>query len=64
MALSQETLDHLLEAEGCLRSALRCASVNEKPLVIQQISKVLLDIEHCKEFEKLRDYMDENVKSD
>ena len=57
MALSQETLDHLLEAEGSLRAALRYASTNEKPLVIKQISQILLDIEHCKEFEKLRDYM-------
>ena len=64
MALSQETLDHLLEAEGSLRAALRYASTNEKPLVIKQISQLLLDIEHCKEFEKLRDYMVENVKSD
>jgi len=64
MALSQETLDHLLEAEGSLRASLRYASTNENPLVIKQISQLLLDIEHCKEFEKLRDYMDKNVKSD
>ena len=61
MALSQETLDHLLEAEGSLRASLRYASTNENPLVIKQISQLLLDIEHCKEFEKLRDYMDGSV---
>ena len=48
MALSQETLDHLLEAEGSLRASLRYASTNENPLVIKQISQLLLDIEHCK----------------
>ena len=50
MALSEQTLDHLLEAEGSIRSALKCAAVNEKPLVITQISKLLYDIESMKEF--------------
>ncbi len=45
MALSQQTLDYLLEAEGSIRSAIKCAAVNEKPLVITQISKLLYDIE-------------------
>ena len=42
MALSQQTLDYLLEAEGSIRSALKSAAVNEKPLVINQISKFCL----------------------
>ena len=58
MALSEQTIDHLLEAEGCIRSALKCAAVNEKPLVITQISKILYDIEHLKEFEKLQDIVE------
>ena len=58
MALSEQTLDHLLEAEGCIRSALKSAAVNEKPLVITQISKILYDIEHLKEFEKLQDIVE------
>ena len=58
MALSEQTLDHLLEAEGCIRSAIKCAAVNEKPLVITQISKILYDIEHLKEFEKLQDIVE------
>ena len=52
MALSQQTIDYLLEAEGSIRSALKSAAVNEKPLVINQISKLLYDIDHLKEFEK------------
>ena len=55
MTLSKQTLDYLLEAEGSIRSAIKCAAVNEKPLVITQISKLLYDIESMKEFEKLQD---------
>ncbi len=58
MALSQQTLDHLLEAEGSIRAAIKFAAVNEKPLVITQISKLLYDIESMKEFEKLQDIVD------
>ena len=60
MALSEQTLDHLLEAEGNIRSALKCAAVNEKPLVITQISKLIYDIEHMKEFENLMDTVEEH----
>ena len=58
MALSQQTIDYLLEAEGSIRSALKSAAVNENPLVITQISKLLYDIESMKEFEKLQDIVD------
>ena len=63
MALSEQTLDHLLEAEGSIRSALKCAAVNEKPLVITQISKLLYDIESMKEFENLMDVVEEHNQS-
>ena len=63
MALSEQTLDHLLEAEGNIRSALKCAAVNEKPLVITQISKLLYDIDQLKEFEKLQDIVDAHMKN-
>ena len=58
MALSEQTLDHLLEAEGSIRSAIKSAAVNENPLVITQISKILYDIDHLKEFEKLQDIVE------
>ena len=61
MALSEQTLDHLLEAEGSIRSALKSAAVNEKPLVINQISKLLYDIDHLKEFENLQDIVDAHM---
>jgi len=58
MALSEQTLDHLLEAEGSIRSAIKSAAVNENPLVITQLSKLLYDIDHLKQFEKLQDIVE------
>ncbi len=58
MALSQQTLEHLLEAESHLRAAIKSAATNEKPLVVQQLSKLLLDIEQCKRFEEIMDMLD------
>ena len=62
MALSQQTLDHLLEAEGNIRAAIKCAAVNEKPLVVTQVSKLLYDIDHLKEFENLQDIVEAAMK--
>ena len=63
MALSEQTLDYLLEAEGSIRSAIKSAAVNEKPLVVTQISKLLYDIESLKEFEQLQDIVDAHMKN-
>jgi len=63
MALSKQTLDHLLEAEGSIRAAIKFAAVNEKPLVVTQVSKLLYDIESLKEFEKLQDIVDSHMKN-
>ena len=63
MALSEQTLDHLLEAEGSIRAAIKFAAVNEKPLVVTQISKLLYDIESMKEFENLQDIVDAHMKN-
>ena len=58
MALSENTLDHLLEAQSHLRAALKSAAVNENPLIVNQISKLLLDVEHIKDFDKIMDIME------
>ena len=63
MALSKQTLDHLLEAEGSIRAAIKFAAINEKPLVVTQVSKLLYDIESLKEFEKLQDIVDSHMKN-
>ena len=63
MALTKQTLDHLLEAEGSIRAAIKFAAVNEKPLVVNQISKLLYDLDQLKEFEKLQDIVDSHMKN-
>ena len=62
MALSQQTLDHLLEAESHLRAAVRSAAMNEKPMVITQLSQLLMDVEHVKQFEHLQDIVDAEIE--
>ena len=62
MALSQQTLDHLLEAESHLRAAVRSASMNEKPIVVTQLSQLLMDVERVREFERLQDIVDAEIE--
>lgn len=58
MALSKHTLDHLLEAESHIRAAIKSAAVNEKPLVVKQLSQLLMDLEQTKKFEEIMDMID------
>ena len=58
MALSQQTLENLLEAESHIRAVIKSAATNEKPLVVKQLSEILLDIEKCKKFEEIMDMLD------
>ena len=58
MALSKQTLDHLLEAESHLRAAIRNAASSEKPLVVKQLSQLLFDMEQCKKFEEIMDMLE------
>ena len=62
MALSQQTLDHLLEAESSLRAAIRCSDTNEKPIVVTQLSQLLIDVDRVREFEKLQDIVDAEIE--
>jgi len=64
MALSKQTLDHLLEAESHIRAAIKSAATNEKPMVVQQLSKILMDLEHCKKFEEIMDMLDNRKQGD
>ena len=59
MALSKQTLDHILEAESHLRAAIRVASTSEKQLVVKQLSQLLLDMENCKKIEELMDMLED-----
>jgi hypothetical protein len=57
MALSKQTLDNLLEAESHIRAAIKSAAVNETPLVVKQLSQLLMDMEQCKKFDEILDML-------
>ena len=59
--LSKQTLEPLEEAQGFIRTAVKSASVNEKPIVVHQLSKLLMDIEHVKTFDGIMDIMEQHV---
>ena len=63
MTLSQHTLEPLEEAQGLIRTAIKSASVNEKPIVVHQLSKLLMDIEHIKTFDGIMDIMEQHTNS-
>ena len=58
MALSKNTLDNLLEAESHIRAAIKSAAVNEKPLVVKQLSEILMNMEQTKKFDEIMDMLD------
>ena len=58
MALSKQTLDNLLEAESYIRAAIKSAAVNEKPLVVKQLSEILMNMEQTKKFDEIMDLLD------
>jgi hypothetical protein len=62
MALSQKVNEEILEAKSHLRNALKNAAMNEKPCIIEQLSKVLLQLESLEKYEELMDLLD-NRKS-
>ena len=61
--LSKQTLEPLEEAQGFIRTAIKSASVNEKPIVVHQLSNLLLDIEQCREFDHIMDIMEQHAES-
>ncbi len=62
MTLSQNTLDHLLDAECSIRAAIKSAAANESPLIVTQLSKLLYDLDHLKQFEDLQDIITSHLK--
>ena len=58
MALSKNTLENLLEAESYIRAAIKSAAVNEKPLVVKQLSEILMSMEQTKKFDEIMDMLD------
>ena len=64
MALSKQTLDHLLEVESHLRSAIKSAAMNENPMIVHQLGKILLEIEQTKKYEDIIDMLENRKKGD
>mgnify|MGYP003150667868 CR=1 FL=1 len=58
MALSKNTLEHLCDAESHMRAAIKSAAVNEKPLVVKQLSEILMSMEQTKKFDEIMDMLD------
>ena len=58
MALSRQTLDHLCDAESHIRAAIKSAAVNEKPLVVKQLSEILMNMDQTKKFDEIMDMLD------
>ena len=61
--LSKQTLEPLEEVQGLMRTAIRSAAVNEKPIVVHQLTKLLMDIEHGKTFDGIMDIMEQHTNS-
>ena len=61
--LSKQTLEPLEEAQGLIRAAIKSASMNEKPIVVHQLSKLLMDIDHCKSFDHIMDIMEQSANN-
>ena len=58
MTLSKQTLDHLCDAESHIRAAIKSAAVNEKPLVVKQLSEILMSMDQTKKFDEIMDMLD------
>ena len=58
MALSKQTLEHLLEAESHVRAAIKSAAMNETPMVVKQLAGLLMDMEQTKKFDEIMDLLE------
>ena len=59
MALSKSVEDSLKEAESSLRNALAYAARQERPIVCNSISKLILDIDHIQSFDGILDKLEQ-----
>ena len=60
MALSPSVQDALDEAQSHLRNALAYAARNERPLVCQSISKIMLELDSIEKYDQLFDSLENN----
>jgi len=62
--LSPKVKEELLEAQSHLRSALKNASVNEKPFICKQITDILLATEMIEHTENMMDKLESRKSGD
>lgn len=60
MALSNQVLESLKDAESSLRNALAFAARNESPMVNTAIASMIGDIDRIIKFDKLLDKFDDS----
>ena len=58
MALSKSVQDALDEAQSNLRNALAYAARQERPLVCQSISKIMLELDSIEKYDQLFDSLE------
>lgn len=58
MALSQTVEESLKEAEASLRNALSYAARQERPIICNTISKIILDIDNTIRFDGIIDTLE------
>lgn len=63
MALSDKVEDKMKEAEGILRDAVYWAAKNEKPFIINAISKIILEIDTLIKIDKFQDKLEDSIKN-
>jgi hypothetical protein len=59
MALSEKVEDKMKEAEGILRDAIYWAAKNEKPVTINAISRIILEIDTLIKIDKFQDRLED-----
>lgn len=64
MALSKSVEESLKEAESNLRNALAFAARQERPVVCNVISKLIVEIHNVMTFDELLDNIDQSIQID
>ena len=64
MALSENVLNSLNEAQGALRNALAYAARNERPVICEGIAKILASIDTIESSESIMDTLDSYKSGD
>ena len=62
MALSKSVEESLKEAEASLRNALAFAARQERPIVCNSISKLIMEIDHIISFDDILDKLDQHIQ--